>query len=398
VRTEALLYLTHHAHIDPLERIETLGDFPDFSIRSAMAAFLASPGRAQNLDAARMMLTAMVNESGPEGQRTRLEAARLIGILPDGFDEPLRALISDSDKDVARQAIRSVGRLKRRTFVDRLLECLCDPDLTADASTALVDFGERIVGTLRDHLVDPSSPIEMRRELPGVLLQIGTASAELVLVESLLDGDTTLRFRVITALNKLVQQFPSRQIDTKLVETVLAAEIMGHYRSYQIVGTLGNNLESADPVVQALRDAMNQEVERIFRLLKILFPSYDLHSAYFGLQSESPLVHDNALEFLESVLKPQLRSILVPLLDSDVSIDDRVRIANRLLGAQVESREEAVLTLMLSDDPWLKSCAAYAIGTLKLKSLEGELDRWLNATDPLLRETARQAKEQLATA
>jgi hypothetical protein len=97
-------------------------------------------------------------------------------------------------------------------------------------------------------------------------------------------------------------------------------------------------------------------------------------------------VHDNALDFLESVLKPQLRNILVPLLDSDVTIEERVRIANRLLGAQVESREEAVLTLMLSDDPWLKSCAAYAIGTLKLKSLEGELDRWLNAADPLLRE------------
>ena len=46
VRTEALLYLTEHAHIDPLTLIEQLGDFPDFSIRAAMVAFLARPGRA----------------------------------------------------------------------------------------------------------------------------------------------------------------------------------------------------------------------------------------------------------------------------------------------------------------------------------------------------------------
>ena len=49
VRTEALLYIAHHAHIDPLERVEQLGNFPDFSIRSAMVSFLAQPGETQNL-------------------------------------------------------------------------------------------------------------------------------------------------------------------------------------------------------------------------------------------------------------------------------------------------------------------------------------------------------------
>ncbi|MBI3484931.1 MAG: MFS transporter, partial [Acidobacteria bacterium] len=49
VRTEALLYLCHHSHMDPLECIQQLGDFADFSIRSAMVAFLARPGDTQNL-------------------------------------------------------------------------------------------------------------------------------------------------------------------------------------------------------------------------------------------------------------------------------------------------------------------------------------------------------------
>ena len=35
VRTEALLYLAHHGQVDPLERIQQLGDFADFSIRSS---------------------------------------------------------------------------------------------------------------------------------------------------------------------------------------------------------------------------------------------------------------------------------------------------------------------------------------------------------------------------
>jgi hypothetical protein len=57
--------------------------------------------------------------------------------------------------------------------------------------------------------------------------------------------------------------------------------------------------------------------------------------------------------------------------------------------------EQAVLALMSSDDPWLKSCGAYAIGSLGMKGLEGELNRCLEEPDPLLRETARVAKLRL---
>jgi len=48
VRTEAMLYLAHHAHVDPVTVIEELGDFADFSVRSAVVAYLAHPGEAQN--------------------------------------------------------------------------------------------------------------------------------------------------------------------------------------------------------------------------------------------------------------------------------------------------------------------------------------------------------------
>jgi hypothetical protein len=70
-------------------------------------------------------------------------------------------------------------------------------------------------------------------------------------------------------------------------------------------------------------------------------------------------------------------------------------MAQRLVHAKIESQEQAVAELVASRDPWLKSCGAYAIGTLGIKSLEGELNRCLNETDPLLRETARAAKLRL---
>jgi AAA family ATP:ADP antiporter len=395
VRTEALLFLSHHGHVDPLTAIEQLGDFPDFSVRSAVVAFLAQPGEAQNLEAARNILDSMVNEAGEEGLRNRLEAARLLGELPDCFDPLLSKLLADSDTQVACEAIRSVGILRKRRLVPELLDRLADHELAPAAVQALGRFGDTIVGGLRDHLCDSSVPIQARREIPAVLVALGTPAAGSVLLDNLLEGDTTLRFRTIAALNKLCRQNPQIVLDVQMLETVLAAEILGHYRSYQILATIGAITDSVDPLARALKESMQQELERIFRLLNLLHPHLDLHSAYVGLQSKSVAVHDNALEFLDNVLKSQMRDMLVPLLDSKITVAERAQIAQRLVHTKIESQEQAVAELVASEDPWLKSCGAYAIGTLGIKSLEDQLDRCLNESDPLLRETARAAKLRL---
>src|ERR1700686_727084 len=395
VRTEALLYLTYHTHVDPLELIEGVGDFPDFSVSSAIVAFLARPGPAQNLETAQQILAGMVCEQGAECQRTRLEAARLLGLLPDSFDPLLSTLLADGDTAVAREAIRSVGKLRKRRLVPDLLDRLSHHELSGEAAKALGEVGDTTVGALRDHLSDCSVAIEARREIPAILVKVGTPAAANVLMENLMESDTTLRFRIISSLNKLCGLHPEIETDVQPLETVLAAEILGHYRSYQILDKMSGTGDSQDQVAPALTESIRQELERIFRLLGLLYPNLDLHAAYLGLQSKSVAVHDNALEFLDNVLKSQLRDMLVPLLDGKITVGGRARLANRHVHAKIENREHAVAALVNSDDPWLKSCGAYAIGTFGLKSLEYELDRCLNDSDPLLRETARAAKLRL---
>jgi AAA family ATP:ADP antiporter len=395
VRTEAMIYLAHHSHIDPLSVIEELGDFPDYSVRAAIVAYLGRAGEAQDVATAGHILEVMIQEAATEGPRTLIEAARLLGELPDRFDPLLSTLLHDSNLEVAREAIRSAGKLRKRRLVPDLLDLLVNPDLCADAARALGQFGDSIVGSLQDHLADTSVPIAARREVPGILLSLGTVSAARVLYENLLERDTTLRFRIISALNKLHRLHPGVQPDDQMVETALAAEILGHYRSYQILAKLNPDHDRQDPVSRALSESIKQELERIFRLLGLLYPHADLHSAYLGLQAARPTVYDDALEFIENVLKPQIRGMLVPLLDGRISIEQRAAIANRIVRARIESEEQAVGALVASDDAWLRSCGAYAIGTLGLKSLEEELNRCLTDPDPLLRETARAAKQRL---
>lgn len=399
VRTEALLYLAHFAHIDPLERIKQLGDFADFSICSAMTAFLARPGQAQNLEAACQLLATMVAEPGSGGAPSRAEAARLLGILPDEFGPILSQLLADADSEVVREAIRSVGKLRKRRLVGDLLERLSEPRFVPDVTEALARFGDAVVGKLRDHMNDPEVPIMAQREIPALLGKTGTQAASNALMERILDTDTALRLRILSALTSLHRAHPELKLDTQLLETALAAEILGHYRSYQILERLDTMEGGTEQQVAAtLSESMRQEMERIFRLLQLLFPQYDFTSADIGLKSKITAVHDNALEFLDTVLKSPLRDMLVPLLDGKVTVTERARIGTRFMPVKIDNAEQAAAELVASSDPWLRSCGAYAIGTLGLKTLVDELNRCATDPDPLVRETARQAKLRLQEA
>jgi len=395
VRSEALLYLVYHAHVDPLTLLEKPGEIADFSIRSAVAAYLARPGKAQSLEGARAILEEMCREPGASGERTRLEVARLLSEIPDSFDPLVAMLLRDASPLVAREAIRSAGALRKFSVVPILVEHLSKEGSSGAAAEALAKFGDHIAELLGEHLNRGCNSALSRRAIPAILGGLGTAAAAQVLLDNLMESDTAVRFQVICALNKIQQSHPEIKLDIQLLETVLAAEIIGHYRSYQILENLCIPENADEPVTWALRESIQQELERIFRLLGLLYPRQDLHSAYFGLQSSDATIYDNALEFLENVLKSQLRGMLVPLLDGKVSAKDRAGIATRFVRARVETREQAVAELIASDDPWLKSCGAYAAGTLGLESLKHEVEGCLTHPDPLLRETARTAKIRL---
>ncbi len=353
VRTQALLYLSRDGGFDPLQRIQELGGFDDFSIRAGMVAFLAAKGPARNEDAARFILLQMIESDDP---RDRAEAARLLAMI----DEPplalLELLVNDLDPDVARAAIRSAERVRSVELLDGLLLALGRQDASEDAVSAIAALGEEGVPLLEAALVDRGIPLEARREIPSVLVRIGSYSAHRALLSGLLDADAPLRHRVISSLNKLKGRQPDLELDATTIELLLAAEIAGHYRSYQLLVQLGHS----GNVVAALRHSMEQELERIFRLIGLLARRAAVHDAYVGVRSSDSLVRANALEYLENVLKPELREVLLPLIDPQVSDATRASLGTRLIGATVESSEEAMATLLASPDPWLRSRAEIA--------------------------------------
>ena len=213
VRTEALLYVTREMRVDPIRQLEELGEFEDFSIRAGMAAFLASPGPSQNLDAARMLLSAMAHSDGEDGLQDRLQAARVLSLVPGLFTDLLVRLISDPEPSVARQAVAATSVVMRDEVVTRC-SCACPPELTADAADRLSRYGNALVPRAGAVPGRSAPRSRSKRELPQVLVRIGTPVALEVLIEGLLQSDVTLRQRVIASLNKLHDMHPEVHIDS----------------------------------------------------------------------------------------------------------------------------------------------------------------------------------------
>ncbi len=393
VRTEALLYLARHADVDPLTRVQDLGNFTDASIRATIIAVLARLGEERQ-DAARLMFETMVAEEGSEGLETRREAARLAERLPVVFEEPLRQLLQDEDTDVARSAIRAARRHGAGPFADLLLARMGDGMLRDEARLALTDIGTEVLETVTRVLDDPHVSAEIRQAVPELLERIGGDEAAGILSGRLMEGDAELRLRVLRVLAKMREQRPTLEIDGWALEAVLGAEILGHYRSYQILGALERSALKEQPTTRGLRIAMLEELERIFFLLGLLYPGTDFRAAWEALRSGNPVLRDQALDLLESRLKPEMRTLLVPLIDPEIPGDQRMELAEKLAGTPVTTPAEAVRALAATGDPWLKSCAAYAIGAHGLHELKDLLDEWEKDADPLLRETVRQAQAQ----
>jgi hypothetical protein len=337
----------------------------------------------------------MIQDRGPSAGRTRIESARLIRLLPETFRSYLFQLLEDDDPAVLREAVRTAMMFPKRQFVPLLIRLLGNPEVRDVAIEALVHIGEIIQGSLCDHLSDPKVAVEIKRQIPELLILVAGRDARDVLTANLVQTDNVLRFRIISALNKLHELYPEIELDGQTIEAVLASEIMSHYRSYQVMGKMDCQLGQESFSVP-LQKSIENELERIFRLLKMLHPDTDLESAFVGLQSGVKSEHDNALEFIENIVRPGFRHLLIPLVDSDMALKEKVELANRLLGSRIESKDDAIRVLMNTQDPWMKSCAAHLIGILGLKHFEKELDVLAIDSDPLLREQAQRAQHRLA--
>jgi AAA family ATP:ADP antiporter len=186
-------------------------------------------------------------------------------------------------------------------------------------------------------------------------------------------GGPMLDFPLIKSLSKL--RSAGLSFARNEVETHLEKAMEAYFDALQVQVVYDNGDEGGKMrLLRRVLDEKRQEMlERIFRLLGLLYDPDDMYRAYLGLVSREASQRASALEFLDNVLERTTKERLIPLLDY-ISLEVAVKQGRSLFQRQIDSRRNALEFLLGERDDWLRACAAFSAGAEAPELLQPLLD------------------------
>ncbi|MGD2245329.1 MAG: Npt1/Npt2 family nucleotide transporter [Candidatus Aminicenantes bacterium] len=273
----------------------------------------------------------IINERSDSAIVHKMEAAKAFGMMSadSTLTENLRKLLKDDSPEVLRYALESAGKLKKRKFVPYIIKKLDDSKTKRIASQALVEYGSKITGTLKDYLSDPEEDVAIRKQIPDILAGIGTQRAADSLAMEFRKKHKEVENEVIESLYKLKSNNPQLQVQENIIQPEIIHVIK---KSYAILLKMHDVLSSGKKgdLVASLERELAGSLKHIFELLTLIYPKDDIIKAYQNIATGKKKAIDYSLELLDNILKKSIKDLLFPLID-DISFEDKVRRCKRLL-------------------------------------------------------------------
>jgi len=392
VRQAALGFLCHARPEGALEALRDFLGHQDPRVRYASLAHIAEHGDEEE-QALITVETAqsILNDQSEHAANGRVQLAKVLGKLEsDELAQYLRGLLEDENEDVVRAAIEGIGRKSDRYWIPWLVDKLADRRYRPQARRALAAYGESILGTLTDYLVDANTSLVVRKQVPRIIRSIISQDSVEALLFVLDRIEPSLQYHVIKALNKLRVNGSTLKISKTRVFEMMVSEAKMYYETLQLLVGFGepNGHESAKLLKRALSEKLNQKLEQIFRLLGLVYSPKDVYNAYQGVTSKNKIVRANAVEFLDNLLRNDIKKYIFPIVESVVA-EDVIRQAQRVFSLNQKSAEEGLADLIQGRDNWLRVCALYCAGQTDSPQLRDLVQKATSDRDPLVRETAR---------
>lgn len=392
VRREAVsLLLEREKELNPL-RVQEYLNHADHRVQAAAVQYIAESGspEEQGLISSEVIERLLV-WNGEEAEAIRAQVLNALGSLHEpSYCHFLLEHREDASPIVVREVIRSAGRIRDRQFITWLVGKLATTQYRAEARNALTSFNPNILGTLHDNLTDETVDLSVRMNIPRVFSAIPTQESVNVLMRSTENLDPQLRYQMMKALNKLREHYPELEFDKEKVERWLIDEAKSYFENLQILHLYREIYEgpATDLLKKALQEKMNRNIELIFRFLGLSYAPKDMYSAYCAFVGREKRMRASAIEFLDSVLRKDLKRYVLPIVDG-VSQELRLQNGQRLFGIRIEKRGEALKTLLQGGDLWLKTCAIFTLSEFRTEELLNLVGEVKQDHDFVVRETAQ---------
>jgi ATP:ADP antiporter, AAA family len=357
----------------------------DPRIRATAAAALAGSTRADDLDLAESALVSIISDTSEDARAARGDVAIAIRHTSQPqFRRLLIPLLYDSAPEVADEAMESVRAAGTNDFLflPTLIALLRHRRLKGSARAVLVSYGESVVDALAHFMRDPGEDIWVRRHIPATLALIAGQKTVSVLGETLSDPDGFLRYKAVSALERLRRNHEGLTFPQEGIEKLALAEGRSYFNNLSLHHNLfGQKRLPADSLLaRALEQKMDRTKDRIYRLLALIYPWRDISAAQWTLSHGDTRSRASASEYLDNVLTGQIRKRILPVLE-EMPIDEKVRRANVLQKTRPRDVEETLLQLINDDDQVVAAAAIDMARQQKVWALAEDIEHVLAHRD-----------------
>jgi ATP:ADP antiporter, AAA family len=349
------------------------------------AIALADSSVDSDVEATEQALQTLVEDTRESRVEARRDVARIIPLIQNPrFRHLLIPLFYDPDVTVALEAIRSAAKIGAADalFVPALVSLSRNRLLKGAARNALVGYGEAILDVMAHFVRDQDEDIWVRRHIPGTLARIPSQKSVDLLTELLGDPDGFIRYKALTAIETITRDHPEFTLDRARLEALTLNEGAQYFNYLSLDYSLRRaDKEAGDTLLgRALEEKRDRAKDRVYRFLGLIHPWKDIAAARWALERGDNRVRASAAEYLDNLLKGDLRKRIMPVLE-DLPIDERVRKANVLLRSRVRDLEETVVQLVHDPDQGLASAAIHYVEARKLWALGDDLEHILAHRD-----------------
>jgi ATP/ADP translocase len=290
-------------------------------------------------------------------QPGKLVSTSDLGAWIDPSDEIVTraAALRSNEPPAIKRALVSPLTPELAPFVVPLL---ANDVVVREAVRALRQLAPKATGTLLDHLLDPDVDPRVRRRIPRILKVCRTQRTVSGLLLALRDPVFEVRVQVAIALGQLVDPHDdATALDRATVFDLAFDELTTGRASWSArpVAAVaadppddeGSPSERDDHESASLHPPKDEEAEsdelrrglaHVFAILGLALEREPLSIAYRALRAENAALRGTAFEYLEVVLPPRLREVVVPLLgDVKPAPRSRERGSNELAAELLRS-------------------------------------------------------------
>lgn len=383
VRAAAVGALAGLRHKQAADLARPLLKDPNPRIALTAALVLAGGEREEDVLTAEQTLTGLithVNGSSTEIRRDFAVALRQVRV--PHCRRLLIPLLHSDAPEVADEAMRTIRHLGTNDFifVPTLVSLLGHRRLKSSARDILVGYGEDILPVLAYFLRDPQEQIWIRRHIPATIARIPCQRSIDILVDSLEERDAYLRFKIVAGIERLRRTHPQLGFKRRPVERLALREAAQWSRYLVLERQAAGILPAYSFAAGALSQKTARSLDRIYRLLSILYPWRDIAAARWQSEHGGSRAQAAALEYLDNLLSGELRKVLIPLLEEARQAGDK-RESSRIPPWKTPSERQILARLLNDPDQEISASAAHLLQQERITGLEGELEGLLARRD-----------------